>query len=1513
MAINLANLNISLDQFQKMATGDYNAGEVALKSESKLTKINNHVHRLSANTKSISHEEVLAIKNAFMKALSANGVDMAEINKIRKELGLMPDETAPKSLAERSIKPLSRQQIREIIDRNIGAINASRAEHGQKAFKDSTRLYGTDKAKLERLAGKRNDAAGSLNRTQTESEEIANFQKIISGDTAGIDIEKAYDLGLQDTILAQKDAILAKSKGNPKSQGDCVLEFETESGQKCLLSSGKSERDTIKMLDEAYILLNGGTNLAKRNATIARMITDQNKDCIPFDFREMIKSVRAEATGLFGTEAVEQRENRLDNLVKGFDITSSADAMADKGIALTPDNFREVFRKSCIMQSARNLVKNKIDAVMQGLGEKAPIGTRIQATLLESMPEVFEALANAKTKEEVDGIIESAMPKIREATTRGVLANKEHKQLENYMNEAFAAEMGVKWKGGDAELASFRVLAGTRGKDLFEAIVGGRNKAGTPEEIASEFKKLAAKTAQERAQILRDADALGLSGDAVDRVKQHLTAINGIKRLDLAKVASLAKDIDVKPLADAFAQNAPMAKIFEEIAKLRGAAVGKIPVLFEGASEIGADEDAKGTPLLLFMALDKSPGLAARLEAFLLNGDVQNALNAENAELPNGLLDVNVYMTARKTSLADIAPTIGKPDMKPLFAQALMKAADEAGLAQLPPEKKLAAFGAGTAAGRILREALAAMPKDMSPTPNFLYGIARGAARGIDAAGLRSINETAKRFAQDAAMQEKVLAAGYHKSELPMLADAFAFIKSATGCSDADALTKTLDPASSERRLFQYGGRFTASADNFKAGLKLMDTFKTWFENTAANVKSKNCNTLTEKNAGTTFLTKAGLKGFEKFVFEDIAIDPTFNLASPDPEKAFGIENNKAMNFFARGNGSGCTGTLAQLSPEKRQVVYAVFAALEPPRTEANTGGTNVASNAETLARTLRHFDEIVALKNSGKLDRAHINAVLVPDLELPPDAPPSTVSDVYITKLRAAFPRDMGKLMEASNYVEQTGCTLDEAVTAAEGKGPKPKTLADYSPTTMRIEDIDGTTSGGRGFMLGDFVRPENPKYLDGTRILGEEQNHFTVKIGQETFTADGTNGGAGNSVIADRIENLCGKVHVDQASSVMRSLSQAAHQPLLPLLLQHGIQGGIGNEHIPLTYTLSRNDDTGAITIRYSEPEGMPVKFHWETTVALDGSSTSTPIQFTETLEEAGKKALAKTAGGTSPAAKTMQNFILDASGAQENAPVTEKLGRYNAKLQEETRKDLVNTFVHLVNKHLVKKDGGGNRTEDFDCVHYQFNRDVVAGGMTVNLPGGGKVSTTSYETARDQLVQFITGDANATYKTASANVKKQTGLLMSIVTQYGPSMVKNAFVSTLSNGGHEMSLAGGRKGAPNPFQKPLTWTLGKAEDGSIKASVTITEGIGFLFTAQGETKVDDTASYEETTLDITIPAGNLSTLADQDWSTFDEGAVNAAGKDSDAQLKAIPQQFRLEATVNASYNLHFDAPAA
>ena len=47
-----------------------------------------------------------------------------------------------------------------------------------------------------------------------------------------------------------------------------------------------------------------------------------------------------------------------------------------------------------------------------------------------------------------------------------------------------------------------------------------------------------------------------------------------------------------------------------------------------------------------------------------------------------------------------------------------------------------------------------------------------------------------------------------------------------------------------------------------------------------------------------------------------------------------------------------------------------------------------------------------------------------------------------------------------------------------------------------------------------------------------------------------------------------------------------------------------------MPLTYTLARNAETGVVTIRYSEPAGFPVKFHWEATIDLDGVSKSTQI---------------------------------------------------------------------------------------------------------------------------------------------------------------------------------------------------------------------------------------------------------------------------------------------------------------
>ena len=49
MAINLANVNVSIQQFQSISTGKYNAGEVKLTSETTLGQVNNHVTFTGSN------------------------------------------------------------------------------------------------------------------------------------------------------------------------------------------------------------------------------------------------------------------------------------------------------------------------------------------------------------------------------------------------------------------------------------------------------------------------------------------------------------------------------------------------------------------------------------------------------------------------------------------------------------------------------------------------------------------------------------------------------------------------------------------------------------------------------------------------------------------------------------------------------------------------------------------------------------------------------------------------------------------------------------------------------------------------------------------------------------------------------------------------------------------------------------------------------------------------------------------------------------------------------------------------------------------------------------------------------------------------------------------------------------------------------------------------------------------------------------------------------------------------
>jgi len=97
----------------------------------------------------------------------------------------------------------------------------------------------------------------------------------------------------------------------------------------------------------------------------------------------------------------------------------------------------------------------------------------------------------------------------------------------------------------------------------------------------------------------------------------------------------------------------------------------------------------------------------------------------------------------------------------------------------------------------------------------------------------------------------------------------------------------------------------------------------------------------------------------------------------------------------------------------------------------------------------------------------------------------------------------------------------------------------------------------------------------------------------------------------VLDNIDNLCGKAHVRQAQTVMNVLSQSGIGDNMISLAKYGIKA---NEHTAVNFSLSRNDETGDVTIRYSSPEELPFSFEWTATINTDGNVTTTPLRFTD-----------------------------------------------------------------------------------------------------------------------------------------------------------------------------------------------------------------------------------------------------------------------------------------------------------
>jgi hypothetical protein len=167
MPVNLSNLNISLDNFNKAAKGAFNIGQLKLNADGTgVVRTNSRKTLTFLNKTQIRPEETLAIKNAFCEAFRREGLSDDAIADIRQKLGLR--DTMRETLKAGEIKPLSAAEVREIIDEYAGAINGLRGAD-KPHLETSADLYrGVDQETLKdrkTIRDERNARSESLQQT----------------------------------------------------------------------------------------------------------------------------------------------------------------------------------------------------------------------------------------------------------------------------------------------------------------------------------------------------------------------------------------------------------------------------------------------------------------------------------------------------------------------------------------------------------------------------------------------------------------------------------------------------------------------------------------------------------------------------------------------------------------------------------------------------------------------------------------------------------------------------------------------------------------------------------------------------------------------------------------------------------------------------------------------------------------------------------------------------------------------------------------------------------------------------------------------------------------------------------------------------------------------------------------------------------------------------------------------------------------------------------------------------
>ncbi len=336
MAINLSSLNISLDKFNVESSGTYNIGQMKLSSDGKsVYRTNNHKTFTILNWTEISSEEALAVKFAFCRALSREGLSQDAINAVKQKLGIPGN--ALDALKAGNIKPLTAAEVREVIDTYADQINKHRASaaNGAKALKTSAEIYrGVDKQEMENRAAARDEVnAQSVAKLKTTANRaVENLLDILhfGGDVESItSFEKKLAKEMM-TKLSNPTALVGKDKEpEPLSMVTAPVTFKLRENGNVLAEITLSDKNTFSidtgldqkgLADKAADVLNAiavYNSLKAEKPRVEREVADD----------DILKAINELESGGIGTEELEtgdgnagmSTENLLSGLKRVFD------------------------------------------------------------------------------------------------------------------------------------------------------------------------------------------------------------------------------------------------------------------------------------------------------------------------------------------------------------------------------------------------------------------------------------------------------------------------------------------------------------------------------------------------------------------------------------------------------------------------------------------------------------------------------------------------------------------------------------------------------------------------------------------------------------------------------------------------------------------------------------------------------------------------------------------------------------------------------------------------------------------------------------------------------------------------------------------------------------------------------------------------------------------------------------------------------------------------------------------